>query len=81
VQRGHTLKGVERLSEGRFKASVVGGYERAERAISVSRFCEIAALYDVAAPDLLAQALTNLPVPATEDMIVRLDEPERELRT
>jgi transcriptional regulator with XRE-family HTH domain len=52
-----SLSRVERLSNGRFKASAVGGYERGERAISLDRFCELSFLYGVAPPRLLADAL------------------------
>ena len=45
--RGLTLRQVSTLSEGRFKATSVAGYERGERTISVERFCELCDLYGV----------------------------------
>jgi transcriptional regulator with XRE-family HTH domain len=36
-QRGLSLQDVQRLSEGEFKAAVVGAYERGERSLSLPR--------------------------------------------
>ncbi|MEX2394756.1 MAG: helix-turn-helix transcriptional regulator, partial [Actinomycetota bacterium] len=44
-QKGLSLLDVQALSEGEFKASVVGAYERGERAISAVRLASLAALY------------------------------------
>ena len=44
-QRGWSLGEVETQTEGRFKASVVGAYERGERAISVQRFVRLVEAY------------------------------------
>ena len=52
-QRGWSLGEVETFTEGEFKASVVGAYERGERAISVQRFVRLAEVYSVPAGDLL----------------------------
>jgi len=52
-QRGWSLGEIEALTEGEFKASVVGAYERGERAISVQRFVRLAEVYGVPASDLL----------------------------
>jgi transcriptional regulator with XRE-family HTH domain len=53
--RGMTLADVGRRSIGRFKATAVAGYERAERAISLERFCELAEIYGMAPERLLLQ--------------------------
>ncbi len=47
-------------SNGRFKPSVVGGYERGERGISLARFCELAHFYGVPADRLLRRVLDLL---------------------
>ena len=47
-----TLREVQRISEGFFTASGVGGYERGERMISLYRFCRLADVYG-ARPDRL----------------------------
>src|SRR5690606_30131323 len=52
-QRGWSLGDVETHTAGEFKASVVGAYERGERAISVQRFASLAEIYGTAAGDLL----------------------------
>jgi transcriptional regulator with XRE-family HTH domain len=52
--RGMTLRDVGTASGGRFKPTAVAGYERAERSISVERFCELCKLYDMAPERLLS---------------------------
>ena len=51
--RGLSLMQVERESAGRFKAIVVGSYERGDRAVTVSRLAELAEFYGVPTQDLL----------------------------
>jgi len=48
-----SLQAVEAMSEQEFKASVLGAYERGERAISVPRLPRLAKLYDVPVDQLL----------------------------
>jgi transcriptional regulator with XRE-family HTH domain len=48
-----SLQAVEAVSEQEFKASVLGAYERGERAISVPRLQRLAKLYDVPVDQLL----------------------------
>ena len=52
-QRGWSLVDVEGHTGGEFKASVVGAYERGERAISVQRFVRLAEVYGFPPADLL----------------------------
>jgi len=47
------LHGVERKSDGRWKAVVVGSYERGDRAVSVQRLAELAEFYGVPVGELL----------------------------
>ena len=56
-QKGWSLSDVESLTDGEFKASVVGAYERGERAISVQRLVRIADIYGMSAPDLLPMSV------------------------
>ena len=44
-QKGLSLLDVQALSQGEFKASVVGAYERGERAISAVRLARLATMY------------------------------------
>jgi transcriptional regulator with XRE-family HTH domain len=50
-----SLQAVEAMSDQEFKASVLGAYERGERAISVPRLQRLARLYDVPVDQLLPQ--------------------------
>lgn len=56
--RGWSLGEVESNTDGEFKASVVGAYERGERAISVQRFSRLAEIYGTPASELLPAAVT-----------------------
>lgn len=59
-QAGLSLRDLERSSEGRFKPSAVGGYERGERDVSAERFVEFAYLVGRLPEDLLADSLRAL---------------------
>lgn len=52
-QQGLSLQGVEEKSNGRWKAVVVGSYERGDRAVTVSRLAELADFYRVPVAELL----------------------------
>jgi transcriptional regulator with XRE-family HTH domain len=52
-QQGMSLHDVEERSEGRLKASVVGAYERGERAVSITRLEVLADFYRVPVAELL----------------------------
>jgi transcriptional regulator with XRE-family HTH domain len=47
VTRGLTLRDAALASRDRFRPSSIAGYERAERAITVQRFCDLAQTYGV----------------------------------
>ncbi|MFZ0014502.1 MAG: helix-turn-helix transcriptional regulator [Acidimicrobiia bacterium] len=64
--RGWSLGDVESQTSGEFKASVVGAYERGERAISVQRFARLSDIYGTPASDLL-------PAPADPGLVIDLD--------
>lgn len=51
--RGLSLTEVEEVSGQEFKASVLGAYERGERALSVQRLVRLAALYEMPVKHLL----------------------------
>lgn len=53
MQQHLSLHGVERKSGGKWKAVVVGSYERGDRAVSVQRLAELAEFYGVPVSDLL----------------------------
>lgn len=50
---GLSLKVVEAMTDGEFKASALGAYERAQRTISVARLQRLAHVYGVAVDRLL----------------------------
>jgi len=52
-QKGLSLHDVEARSSLEFKASVLGAYERGERAISVPRLLRLSEIYEVPADQLL----------------------------
>jgi len=52
-QQGLSLHGVEEKSEGRWKAVVVGSYERGDRAVTVSKLSQLAQFYGVPVEELL----------------------------
>jgi transcriptional regulator with XRE-family HTH domain len=64
--RGWSLGDVEAHTQGEFKASVVGAYERGERAISVQRFVSLSEVYSTPASELL-------PAPFDPELVIDLD--------
>jgi transcriptional regulator with XRE-family HTH domain len=82
--RGLTLQDVSRLTAGGFKASVLGGYDRAERTISLERFTELAQLYGVPADRLLGDLLARTNPEGRVDIVIDLNRlallDEREVR-
>ncbi len=69
MQQGLSLHGVEEKSEGRWKAVVVGSYERGDRAVTVQRLAELADFYGVPISELLPEAP---PAPAASEPPPRL---------
>ncbi|MBL7491333.1 transcriptional regulator [Frankia sp. AgB1.9] len=54
-QQGLSLKGVEEKSGGRWKAVVVGAYERGDRAVTVDRLAQLAEFYGIPVAELLPE--------------------------
>jgi transcriptional regulator with XRE-family HTH domain len=61
TQQGLSLQGVEAASNQEFKASVLGAYERGERAISVPRLQRLAKFYNVPVDQLLPRDVNPEP--------------------
>lgn len=55
-QQRLSLSAVQELSGGRWKAVVVGSYERGDRALTVARLAELAAFYNVPIAEIVPQA-------------------------
>ncbi len=53
TQQGLSLHGVQGKSQGRWKAVVVGSYERGDRAVTVQRLAELADFYGIPVAELL----------------------------
>lgn len=68
-RRGWSLLDTEAASEGEFKASVLGAYERGERNVSAARLWRLAQLYEVHVASLLPGAERN----GDEDEAVLVD--------
>ena len=58
TQQGLSLHGVEKKSKGRWKAVVVGSYERGDRAVTVQKLAELADFYGVPVGELLPEGRT-----------------------
>ncbi|MDP8978455.1 MAG: transcriptional regulator [Actinomycetota bacterium] len=72
-QQGLTLQQVEEMSRGRWKAVVVGSYERGDRAVSVAKLAEISRFYNVPVSELLPKEEDEVPPPRTTPSRIRLD--------
>ena len=68
-QQGLTLQEVEERSGQEFKASVLGAYERGERALSVPRLDRLAQFYNVPIEQLLPREITGMEAAALESPI------------
>jgi transcriptional regulator with XRE-family HTH domain len=54
-QKGMSLQDVQQASEGRWKAAVVGAYERGDRNVTVARLSELADFYAVPVSELIPE--------------------------
>jgi transcriptional regulator with XRE-family HTH domain len=69
-QQGLSLHGVEQKSGGRWKAVVVGSYERGDRAVTVQKLAELADFYGVPVAELLPEGrIPSGAEPATKIVI------------
>jgi transcriptional regulator with XRE-family HTH domain len=53
IQKGLSLQEVQQTSEGKWKAAVVGAYERGDRNVTVTKLSELAEFYDVPVSEIL----------------------------
>ena len=73
IARGWTLSDVERKSHGRWKAVVIGSYERADRSLSIAKAIELADFYGVPLAYLLGiQSSTSLSHSTDQESPTRL---------
>lgn len=71
--RGWSLIEVEEASDGEFKASVLGAYERGERSVSAARLWRLAQIYEVHVATLLPGAGRTDDDDDTERVMVDVD--------
>ena len=77
TQQGLSLHGVEEKSQGRWKAVVVGSYERGDRAVTVQRLAELAEFYGVPVAELLPDAVTAPNMEPPPRLIIDLEKLQR----
>ncbi len=73
TQQGLSLHGVEDKSQGRWKAVVVGSYERGDRAVTVQRLSELADFYGVPVSELLPDATAAAEIEAATRIVIDLE--------
>jgi transcriptional regulator with XRE-family HTH domain len=73
TQQGLSLHGVEEKSRGRWKAVVVGSYERGDRAVTVQKLAELADFYGVPVSELLPGGVAPSPLGPTPKLVIDLE--------
>jgi len=74
TQQGLSLHGVEEKSQGRWKAVVVGSYERGDRAVTVQRLSELADFYGVPVGELLPEGPAGANAEPAPRIIIDLEQ-------
>ena len=74
TQQGLSLHGVEEKSRGRWKAVVVGSYERGDRAVTVQRLSELADFYGVPVSELLPEGHAGTVIEPSSRIIIDLEQ-------
>ena len=70
IQKGMSLHDVQTTSEGRWKAAVVGAYERGDRNVTVPRLSELAQFYGVPVSELIPDDGTAAPQRSDRQRVV-----------
>lgn len=86
IQKGMSLQDVQQASEGRWKAAVVGAYERGDRNVTIARLSELASFYTVPMSEILPDdgvhaaggAETRRRVVLNLESLDRVPEPDRD---
>ena len=73
VQKGMSLQDVQQASKGKWKAAVVGAYERGDRNVTVARLSELAGFYGVPVSEILPDDAPPSPNPVEARRRVVLD--------
>src|SRR5450756_1757805 len=73
TQQGLSLHGVEEKSRGRWKAVVVGSYERGDRSVTVQKLAELAEFYGVPVSGLLPGDASPTPLASAPKLVIDLE--------
>ena len=73
TQQGLSLHGVEEKSRGRWKAVVVGSYERGDRSVTVQKLAELAEFYGVPVNELLPEREAVIAVEQSPRIVIDLE--------
>ena len=73
TQQGLSLHGVEEKSRGRWKAVVVGSYERGDRSVTVQKLAELAEFYGVPVSELLPGDVPPTLIAPTPKLVIDLE--------
>ena len=73
TQQGLSLHGVEEKSRGRWKAVVVGSYERGDRSVTVQKLAELAEFYGVPVSELLPGDASPSPLVPSPKLVIDLE--------
>jgi transcriptional regulator with XRE-family HTH domain len=74
TQQGLSLHGVEEKSQGRWKAVVVGSYERGDRAVTVQKLAELADFYGVPVAEVLPDGSPNAAAEPPPRLVIDLEQ-------
>lgn len=74
TQQGLSLHGVEEKSQGRWKAVVVGSYERGDRAVTVQKLAELADFYGVPVSELLPDSSPGAATEPPPRLVIDLEQ-------
>ena len=79
LQNGMSLQDVQEASEGKWKAAVVGAYERGDRNVTVTRLSELADFYGVPVSEIIPsdESSARAPVEARRKVILDLERLEQ----
>ena len=73
LQKGMSLQDVQEASQGKWKAAVVGAYERGDRNVTVTRLSELADFYGVPVSEIIPSDESSAPAPVETRRRVILD--------
>lgn len=76
-QQSLSLQGVEEKSKGRWKAVVIGSYERGDRAVTVAKLAELADFYGVPVGELLPGGVAGATLAPPTQIVIDLEQLNR----